>query len=136
MQVWILLLLSLVELVLFFLLLKFFNRLRRSEELLTKLQAGQDSLLDKLRVNAELEQDLMHSFAERQEELQILNAKLEDRAAEITELLAQAEAVSRSPRFLRELILAGAKKGRTADQLARSTGLSLDEVRLILEQDA
>lgn len=135
MQFWILLLLSLVELVLFFLVLKFFNRLRRSEELLTRLKDGQDSLLDKLRLNAELEQDLMHSFAERQEELQRLNTKLEERAAEITDLLSQAEAVRRSPRFLRELILAGVKKGRTADQLARSTGLSLDEVRLIMEQD-
>ncbi len=134
MQFWILLALSLVELVLFFLVLKFFNRLRRSEELLTKLQAGQDSLLDKLRLNAELERDLMHSFAERQEELQLLNAKLEERVGEISDLLAQAEAVSRSPRFLRELILAGAKKGRPAEQLARSTGLSLDEVRLIMEQ--
>ena len=135
MQFWILLLLSLVELVLFFLVLKFFNRLRRSEELLTRLKDGQDSLLDKLRLNAELEQDLMHSFAERQEELQRLNTKLEERAAEITDLLSQAEAVRRSPRFVRELILAGVKKGRTADQLARSTGLSLDEVRLIMEQD-
>ncbi len=131
-----LLFLSLVELILFLLLLKFFNRLRRSEDLLTKLQAGQDSLLDKLRLNAELEQDLMLSFSERQEELQSLNTKLEDRAQEISELLAQAEAVSRSPRFLRELILSGAKKGRNAEQLARSTGLSIDEVRLIMEQGA
>lgn len=136
MQFWMLLFLSLVELILFLLLLKFFNRLRRSEDLLTKLQAGQDSLLDKLRLNAELEQDLMLSFSERQEELQSLNTKLEDRAQEISELLAQAEAVSRSPRFLRELILSGAKKGRNAEQLARSTGLSIDEVRLIMEQGA
>ena len=136
MQLWILLVLSAVELILFFLLLKFFRRLRRSEEMFARLQSDQDSLLEKLRLNAELEQELMHSFAERQEELEALNAKLEERARQISDLLAQAETVSRSPRFLRELILEGAKKGRSADQLARSTGLSLDEVRLIMEQGA
>jgi uncharacterized protein HemX len=136
MQLWILLVLSAVELILFFLLLKFFRRLRRSEEMFARLQSDQDSLLEKLRLNAELEQELMHSFAERQEELHALNAKLEERARQISDLLAQAETVSRSPRFLRELILEGAKKGRSADQLARSTGLSLDEVRLIMEQGA
>ena len=136
MQLWILSALSAVELILFFLLLKFFRRLRRSEEMFARLQSDQDSLLEKLRLNAELEQELMHSFAERQEELHALNAKLEERARQISDLLAQAETVSRSPRFLRELILEGAKKGRSADQLARSTGLSLDEVRLIMEQGA
>ncbi len=136
MQLWILSALSAVELILFFLLLKFFRRLRRSEEMFARLQSDQDSLLEKLRLNAELEQELMHSFAERQEELHALNAKLEERARQISDLLAQAETVSRSPRFLRELILEGVKKGRSADQLARSTGLSLDEVRLIMEQGA
>ena len=80
MQLWILLVLSAVELILFFLLLKFFRRLRRSEEMFARLQSDQDSLLEKLRLNAELEQELMHSFAERQEELHALNAKLEERA--------------------------------------------------------
>ena len=136
MQLWILLVLSAVELILFFLLLKFFRRLHRSEEMFARLQSDQDSLLEKLRLNAELEQELMHSFAERQEELHALNSKLEERARQISDPLAQAETVSRSPRFLRELILEGAKKGRSADQLARSTGLSLDEVRLIMEQGA
>ena len=136
MQLWILSALSAVELILFFLLLKFFRRLRRSEEMFARLQSDQDSLLEKLRLNAELEQELMHSFAERQEELLALNAKLEERARQISDLLAQAETVSRSPRFLRELILEGAKKGRSAEHLARSTGLSLDEVRLIMEQGA
>ncbi len=136
MQLWILSALSAVELILFFLLLKFFRRLRRSEEMFARLQSDQDSLLEKLRLNAELEQELMHSFAERQEELLALNAKLEERARHISDLLAQAETVSRSPRFLRELILEGAKKGRSAEHLARSTGLSLDEVRLIMEQGA
>ena len=52
----------------------------------------------------------------------------------LQDLLEQAEAISRSPQFLRELIITGKKKGRTSSQLAKATGLSLDEVELILAQ--
>jgi hypothetical protein len=134
MQTGILLLISLIELILFFLLLHFFSRLRRSENLLTRLRDGQDSLLDKLAANAELERDLMRSFHTRQEELRLLDEKLTERAARLAALVEQAEAVSRSPQFLRETILAGKKKGRTSIQMAKATGLSLDEVELILQQ--
>ena len=135
MQLWILVLLSIAELALFIMLLRFFSRLRRSEDLLTRLQDGQESLLDKLQANAELERDLMRSFTERQRELAMLDSALEQRTATLQKLLEQAETVSRSPQFLRELILSGAKKGHTPAQLAKSTGLSLDEVQLILARN-
>ena len=129
-----LILLSLVEFVLFFILFRFFARLKRSEEGLASLQENQGQLLDKLQMNAKLEQELVQSFARRQSELITLNRKLEERAAELTHLVEQAEAISRSPQFLRELILTGHSKGRTPDQLAKATGLSRDEVELILAQ--
>ncbi|MDR2076717.1 MAG: hypothetical protein LBP61_07305, partial [Desulfovibrio sp.] len=66
----------------------------------------------------ELERDLMHSFQTRQTELRLLDEKLEERASRLSTLVEQAEAISRSPQFLREIILAGGKKGRTSDQLA------------------
>lgn len=134
MNIGILLILSLAEIILFFLLIRFFMRLRKSETLLTRLRDGQDSLLDKLQANAELERELMGSFITRQKELVALNEKLEERELELRKLLEQAEAVSRSPVFLREVILQGHKKGRTPTQLAKATGLSLDEVELILLQ--
>lgn len=134
MQLWFLILISVAELVLFVLLLRFFSRLRRSEDLLTRLRHGQESLLDKLQANAELERELMDSFAVRQSELTRLNRVLEERIGELTGLVEQAEAISRSPQFLRELIVAGKKKGRSPLQLAKATGLSLEEVDLILTQ--
>lgn len=135
MQFWILIIISAAELVLFVMLLRFFARLRRSEALLTELSEGQQNLMDKLRANAELERELMRSFAARQESLRELNGTLEQRAAELSSLLEQAETVSRSPHFLRELIISGRKKGRSPAQLAKATGLSLDEVELILAQE-
>lgn len=135
MQFWILVVISLAELALFVMLLRFFSRLRRSEALLTELSEGQQNLMDKLRANAELERELMRSFASRQESLRQLNDSLEQRAAELSSLLEQAETVSRSPQFLRELIISGRKKGRSPAQLAKATGLSLDEVELILTRE-
>lgn len=134
MQLWILLAISAAELVLFFLLLRFFSRLRKSEALLLELSEGQQQLMDKLRTNAELEQELMRSFTVRQQELMSLNAGLEARAGELQNLLEQAQAISRSPHFLREVIISGKRKGRNAEQLAKGTGLSVDEVELILAQ--
>jgi len=130
----ILIAICLVEVVLFAMLLRFFNRLRKSEELLSRLSENQRGLMDKLHANAELERELMQSFAVRQAGLQSLNASLEERAAELNSLLEQAQAISRSPQFLREVILSGKRKGRTSTQLAKATGLSLDEVELILAQ--
>ena len=134
MQLTVLIIISLAELVLFFLLVRFFGRLRKSEELLVRLSQGQDTLMDKLKTNAELERDLMQTFTVRQAELHNLNDRLEARIRILQDLLEQAETISRSPHFLRELILTGKKKGRTSSQLAKATGLSLDEVELILAQ--
>lgn len=134
MQFWILVVISAAEIVLFVMLLRFFSRLRKSEELLLKLSEGQQSLMDKLRTNAELERELMQSFAVRQAGLQQLNQSIDDRVAELNGLLDQAKAIARSPQFLREVIIAGKKKGRTSAQLAKATGLSMDEVELILAQ--
>lgn len=131
---WLLILVTIFELVLFFLLLSFFRRLRKSEELLLKLQSGQSSLLVNVEQNAQLEKDLIASFVERQQELKHLDIQLEERAAHLTKLLGQAEAVSRSPLFLRELILTGVRQGKAPLELARATGLSLDEVKLIIAQ--
>ena len=125
---------SLAELLLFVLILRFFSRLRKSEALLLSLTEGQQSLMDKLRANAELERELVQSFATRQASMQAFSVSIDERIAELSGLLEQAQALSRSPHFLRELILSGRKKGRTSTQLAKATGLSLDEVELILAQ--
>ncbi|GHV50411.1 hypothetical protein FACS1894168_1480 [Deltaproteobacteria bacterium] len=133
-SLWLLIALTLFELVLFFLLMRFFQRLRKSEGMLLKLQTGQASLLANLEQNARLEKDLISSFVERQAELRNLDRQLEERANELSRLLNQAEAVSRSPQFLRELILNGVRQGKNPLELARNTGLSPDEVKLILSQ--
>ncbi len=133
-SLWIILLVSAVELALLGVLLAFFLRLRRSEALLNRLQANQDQLLDRLRQNAELEQELVATFAQRQEQLRHLDQRLEERAETLRRLLEQAEGISRSPQFLREVILNGHRKGHSLEQIARSTGLSVDEVELILAQ--
>ena len=128
----ILLFISVSEVLLLILLVVFYLRLRKSEALLNTMQAGQEALVAKMHFNAELEQEIVESFAKRQKELQSLEHQLETRAQELRSLLEQAEAVSRSPQFLRELILTGRKKGQTIPQLAKATGLSIDEVELIL----
>lgn len=133
-SLWFLIAFSIFECILIGMLFSFFRRLRKSETLLLKLQAGQTSLLASLEQNALLERDLIQSFAERQRELRNLDVQLEDRAATLRKLLNQAETVTRSPQFLRELILSGAKQGKSPLELAKATGLSLDEVRLILTQ--
>ena len=58
--------------------------------------------------------------------------ELEERAATMEKLIRQAEEVSRSPHFLREVIVNGRRKGRTIEDLARVTGLARDEVEIIL----
>lgn len=131
----IILALTLVEFALFIMLLRFFRRLQKSEQLLTELQANQNSILDKLALNASLEQELMRSFAQRQQELTQLDLLLEERSADLRKLLEQAEGVCRSPQFLRELILGGYRRGQTPGQLAKGTGLSVEEVELILSQN-
>lgn len=127
--------LTVCELVLLLLVVLFFSRLRRSEELLAKLQKNQDSLLKKLDFNARLEQELVGSFQRRQAELAELDQKLEQRRDELEKLVKKAKEYSRSPDFLRQIIVNGARRGQSPQALAKATGLSLDEVELILAQN-
>ncbi len=129
---WMLLFMSLTEILLLLLLFVFFTRLKRSESLLNTMQSKQEALIAKMHFNAQLEQELVESFAERQEQLRQLDIQLEARAASLGKLIKQAETITRSPQFLREMILDGHRKGRSPQQLARATGLSVDEVELIL----
>ncbi|MDR0467058.1 MAG: hypothetical protein LBH94_06850 [Deltaproteobacteria bacterium] len=126
---------TLAEMALLGAVLFFFIRLKRSENMLTKLQANQEKLLAHLYQNAELERELMASFTQRQSELRILDQRLEDRAETLRRLLEQAEGVLRSPQFLREIVLNGRKKGMSAQKIALTAGLSVDEVELILAQE-
>ncbi len=125
---------SLSEIALLVVILVFFLRLRRSEAMLSNLQEKQELLLRKLHFNTELEQELVTSFEHRQTELSRLDQVLEMRANDLTKLIKQAEDISRSPHFLREVILTGARQGKSPQALALSTGLSVDEVQLILQQ--
>ena len=133
--VWIILLATLAEVVLVFLILVFFVRLKRSEAVISSMQAGHAKLLERISSNAELEQDLVDSFSQRQEQLRILHQRLEERAAALQRLLDQAEGITRSPYFLREVILNGRRKGMSVAQIARNAGLAEDEVELILNRD-
>lgn len=133
-SLWAIILFTVAELVLLGAVLFFFLRLRRSEALMSMLHANQEHLLDRLQKNAELERDLVATFAQRQAELRLLDQRLEERAAALRSLLEQAEGISRSPQFLRELILNGHKKGQSPQQIANAAGLAADEVELILNQ--
>ncbi len=126
---------SLFELAILGGVLVFYLRLRRSESLLNALQGNQDSLLARIEMNARLEKEIVATFAQRQAELRNLDEKLEARTLELRRLLEQAEGISRSPQFLRELILNGHRKGLTSRQIAKNAGLSVDEVDLILAQN-
>ncbi|MGE4551649.1 MAG: hypothetical protein AB7D57_00965 [Desulfovibrionaceae bacterium] len=129
-----LILFSLVELALLVIVVAFFLRLRRSEALISKVQAQQESFLNKLRFNAQMEQEMVETFGRRQTELAALDEQLERRAQELKKLVDQAASLTRSPRVLRQVILEGHDQGKTPAQLAKATGLSVDEVELILEQ--
>lgn len=131
---WIILVLSLLEVALLAGVIMFFFRLRRSEQLLAKLQKSQNEFLGKIEKSVDLEQQFLNNFAERQTELLHLEAQLAEREKQITNLLQQAESLAQSPQFLRQVILSGHRKGRSINSLAHSTGLSTDEVELILEQ--
>lgn len=133
-SVWMICVFSAAELVVLGAILLFFLRLRRSENLMNTLQANQEALLQRLQLNAQLEHELVATFAQRQAELRSLDEKLEERSQELRRLLEQAEGIARSPRFLREVILNCREKGLDATRTARRTGLSVDEVELILSR--
>ncbi len=131
----ILIVLTVSELILIALLVLFFSRLRKSETLLQKLQDNQQSLLQKLNFNAKLEQELVSSFSRRQAELAALDQVLEERKNALEKLVRQARDITRSPALLRQAVVTGARRGRSTAALAKSTGLSEDEVELILDQE-
>ncbi len=133
---WAVILFSVIELLLLGSVVFFFLRLRRSENLMQNLQGNQELLLARLQHNAELERELVASFAQRQAELRTLDQKIEERAEELRRLVSQAEGISRSPQFLRELILNQRSRGLSAKQIAKNAGLTVDEVELILAQTA
>ena len=87
---------------------------------------------EKLDFNAKLEQELVGSFQRRQAELAELDQKLEERSRQLEKLVRKAEEFTRSPDFLRQVIVNGARRGQSPQALAKATGLSLDEVELIL----
>lgn len=133
-QEWLLIVLTGSELLLLILVVGFFARLRRSEDMLSALQGNQAELMGKLQRSAQVEQELIDSFEDRQRELVRLEDKLAARARELGKLLKQAEEISRSPDFLRQVVLNGLKKGQSARELAKATGLTQDEVELIISQ--
>ncbi len=133
-SLWAVILFSAIELVLFGAIIFFFMRLKRSENLMQTLQGNQELLLARLQHNAELERELIASFAQRQAELRSLDQKMEERAEDLRRLVSQAEGISRSPQFLRELILNQRSRGLSAKQIAKNAGLTVDEVELILAQ--
>ncbi len=133
-SLWAVLVFTGIELILLVAILFFFLRLRRSEDLVQQLQANQEILLARLQHNAELERELVATFAQRQAELRVLDQRMEERAEELRKLISQAEGICRSPQFLRELILNQHGRGLSARQIAKNAGLTVDEVDLILAQ--
>lgn len=131
---WVLAASTLVEILLLVLAFFFFLKLKKSELLVRSLQDRQEEFLQRLDMNARLEQEIVSTFAKRQEELVALEEKLHYRALEMRRLLEQAENFTKSPQFLRQTILSGFRRGQSAQALAQATGLSVDEVELILDQ--
>ncbi|SDB59889.1 hypothetical protein SAMN05660653_03061 [Desulfonatronum thiosulfatophilum] len=131
---WVILAVSLLEVVLLAGVVVFFLRLRKSEQLLAKLQQNQREFLARIDQNVDLEQQILANFSARQTELLQLDSRLAEREKQVRALLQQAEGLSRSPQFLRQVIITGHRKGSSVTSLAQSTGLSTEEVELILEQ--
>lgn len=129
-----LILFTLSEVVLLVVVILFFLRLKKSEALLSGLQANQDEFIKRLQFNTQLENELVATFEQRQNELANLNEQIEQRAAELKKLVNLANDYCKSPQFMREIIIKGHKSGKSPVQLAKSTGLSLEEVELIIDQ--
>ncbi len=131
---WILAISTLLEVLLLSLAVLFFIKLKKSENLLQTLQDRQHEFLQRLDFNARLETELVNTFAQRQAELAALEEKLQSRAVEMRRLLEQAENFTKSPQFLRQTILSGFRRGQSVAALAQATGLSVDEIELIIDQ--
>ena len=125
---------TLSEVVLLGVVITFFLRLRKSETLLSGLHAKQEEFLKRLQFNTQLENELVATFEQRQQELVALNSQLETKAAELKKLVKLANEYAKSPQFMREIIIQGHRSGKTPMQLAKSTGLALEEVELIIDQ--
>ncbi|NDV26976.1 potassium-transporting ATPase subunit C [Desulfovibrio sp. JC010] len=134
MTVFLLIFFSVTEIALLVAVIFFFLRLRKSEELVTQLQLKQEEFVKKLQFNTQLENEMMNTFAERQEELAQLDMMLDRKSKKLKKILSQAEEFSRSPQFLRQIILTGHKEGKPVSRLAKATGLSIEEVELIIDQ--
>ncbi len=132
---WILVVSSIVELGLLFTIVVLFIRLRRSETLLKELRHSQKELVDKLTFNAQLEREIVKSFEDRQRDLSILDAKLQEKIEEARGLIKQIREFSSSPKVLKEIVVSGYRRGESKKSLARRTGLSLEEIEWILEQE-
>jgi uncharacterized protein HemX len=130
-----LLALTVTELALLFVVIIFYLRLRKSETLIARMQTRQEEFLNKLRANAQLEQELVDSFERRQDELSRLDGQLTERVVILNKLLKQADEYARSPQFLRQVIISGNRQGKSPKELAKTTGLSVDEVELIIDQN-
>jgi len=124
-----------IELVLLAVLIGLIVRVRRSERFMAQLRQNQQELLEKMQFNAQLEQELVSSFEERQEQLRTLDRRLHKRTEELNNLLAQADKYCQSPQLIRQIILSGYKRGETPAVLARKTELSVEEVEWIIEQN-
>jgi len=122
------------EVVLLVIVILFFLRLKKSETLLSGLQANHDEFIKRLQFNTQLENELVATFEQRQQELVALNVELEKKAAQLQKLVNQANEYSKSPQFMRELIIKGHRAGKSPVQLAKSSGLGLEEIELIIDQ--
>ena len=122
------------EVVLLGVVIVFFLRLKKSEALLSALQVKQDDFLKRIQFNTQLESELVATFEQRQQEIVALNAEIEERSEKLQKLVDLASEYCKSPQFMREIIIKGKRAGKSPVQLAKSTGLSLEEIELILDQ--
>ncbi len=135
MNLLVLALITVAELFLIILVLIFFRRLRKSEQVMLAMQNNQEELMDRMVRNANLEQELVATFVQRQEELERLNIAMEERIFMLKKLIKQAEEISHSPYLLREVIMNSRKKGMNTDMIAQKTGLAKDEIELMLKKE-
>ena len=111
-----------------------FFKVKKSQEFLLALREKQKEILDKLRFNEELEKQLIESFKLRQKELVYLDKKLKEKIEELKRLIKCAEDISSSPQLLKEAVLRGYRKGISVKELCKHTGLSEEEIELIIDQ--
>ena len=126
---------TIAELILIILVLLFFKRLRKSEQALENLQNNQEEVMDRMIRNVSLEQEMVATFIQRQEQLERLNIAMEERIYVLKRLIKQAEEISHSPYLLREIIMSSRKKGHNIDMIAQRTGMARDEIEMILRKE-